>query len=784
MRIFYSVIIILLSKTLFSQEKVDFNDFNYEKLAYYLTEDINYIRDTLKLEILSEDKTLKEAAQFHSNYLVKTGKLSHYQQKDKYKKPSDRVATFGGKHNIIAENIAYQSFPNKKYTYQELAKKITLNWVKSPGHYKNIKDDRVNLSGFGIAINAQSQKVFVTQVFGQLNSVSQFIDQVPSNAYGIQYNSDDYDKKCTRCNYVMKRKPAEVLYGLHAIDGEVFFSINDPKYFGKFFSDKNDGIAVDIVSKDQFKCGIKNTFANSNIHRGFLLPPVYRKELLNIATQDENGYVYVKVGDVPKELINKEVEYNLLLIQDKFLCVYNPFYDIPGYKWDLLEMGVFLDSAQKVKNSTESIEITQQKKLKFEIPFKKNVSKFSQSDIQPLYDSLKLKRYDIKHIEIRAFSSIEGSTKRNIELQEQRAQSIIDAINNIQQKEIPQTVTAKENWVEFYRDIKRTKYQNFTKKDQNQIKKILKEQNIADELEPLLNKERRAVIYLTLERKSFFKYENAQQTISMFNTALSEADIQAALEIQQEVYNKISDHKAPNDLVDKLEIPKQKDYALLLNNQAIFQFKLDSSRIKSTLESLYELEKIVPNSKEVKYNICAVEIRSWTMGNPSIEPNNLLKKIERLEIYGISRKLITRLLINFNIVYSEVLMRDRLYDEKNKVLNIIYLKYKDIKLTNNDILNLAQYFASYNAYDKAIKLLTPYVMKIDVDEDLLFYYLNLTIVDKRITAQRYYRDIMLNAVNINKNRFCTLFNTFGKGGITFQLLENNYLKSSYCKYCN
>ena len=485
MRTLYSVITVILTNILFAQEKVDFNDFNHEKLAYYLTEDINYIRDTLELEKLSEDKTLQEAAEFHSKYLVKTGKLSHYQQKDKYKKPNNRVAAFGGKHNIISENIAYQKCQNKKYTYKELAARIVISWVKSPGHYKNIKDDRVHLSGFGIATDSQNQKVYVTQVFGQLNSVSEFIDQVPSNAYGIQYNSDDYDKKCTKCTYVMKRKPAEVLYGLHAIDDEIYFSINDPKYFRQFFSEKNDGIAVDIVSKDQFKCGIKNTFANSNIHRGFLLPPVYRKELMNTATQDENGSVYVKVGDVPKELIGKEVEYNLLLIQDKFLCVYNPFYDIPGYRWDLLEMGMFLDSANKVKNNSESIEITQKRKLKFQIPFEKNISKFSQSDIQPLYDSLKLQRYDIKHIEIRAFSSVEGSTKRNIELQEERAQSIITALNQIQQKEIPQTVTAKENWVEFYRDIERTKYKNLSKKEPAQIKEALKEKKLTAELEPL-----------------------------------------------------------------------------------------------------------------------------------------------------------------------------------------------------------------------------------------------------------------------------------------------------------
>lgn len=773
----------LISSLSFSQEKVDFDNFNYQKLSSLLFDGVNYVRDTMGITQLENDQILKNAAQLQANYVAKVNKLTHSQDKDKYRKPNNRVESFGGNHNLILENLAYQKFPNGKYTYEELAQRIIKGWVKSPGHFKNIKDKRVNLTGFGISIDSKQGKVYATQVFGQLNTVSEFISQVPSNAYGIEYRDEKYDQKCTRCNYILNTKPAEVLYGLYAIDGIVYYSINDPDYFFKFFKNKGDGVAVDIVSKDQYTCGMNNTFANSPVHRGFLLPPVYTKQLMSTAQQDEQGNIRVKVGEVPKELIDKEVEFNLLLIQDKFLCVYNPFYDIPGYRWDLLDMGVFLDSAQKVKSNDSEIEISQEKTLKFTVPFKKNVSKFSQEDIQPLYDSLKLNRYTIKHIEIRAFSSVEGSTERNIELQEERAISIVEALNAIQQNDIPKTIIAKENWVEFYRDIERTKYKNLSRKSQPEIKKALQNAEINTALEPILNKERKAVIYLQLERKSVYKYQNEQQTISMFNTALNEKDYQTALEIQQEVYNQIRDKNAPTDLINKLEVPDQKEFGLLLNNKTIFEYQLDSTLIKNTLDELYRLDKLIPNSKEIKYNICAIEIRSWNMGNPKIQPQKLQKDIQNLSEMGINKKLVTRLLINFYIVYSEYLMRDRLYDEKNKVLSLIYLKYKELDLTNEDVLNLAQYFASYNSYEKAIKLLTPYVMKIDVDEDLLFYYLNLTIVDKRITAQRYYKDIMLNAVNINNKRFCTLFNTFGKGGITFQLLENNYVKKSYCKYC-
>ena len=135
------------------------------------------------------------------------------------------------------------------------------------------------------------------------------------------------------------------------------------------------------------------------------------------------------------------------------------------------------------------------------------------------------------------------------------------------------------------------------------------------------------------------------------------------------------------------------------------------------------------------------------------------------------------------MLQTEMQMRQRQYQEKNRTLSLIEMKYRSQKMSAKDILHLAQYFVEYNAYEKAINLLHPYVIKVDVDEDLLFYYLNLTIIDKKLTAKTFYRDIMTNGQNINQERFCHIFDTFGTGGITFQLLDNLYLKRNYCETC-
>ena len=43
---------------------------------------------------------------------------------------------------------------------------------------------------------------------------------------------------------------------------------------------------------------------------------------------------------------------------------------------------------------------------------------------------------------------------------------------------------------------------------------------------------------------------------------------------------------------------------------------------------------------------------------------------------------------------------------------------------------------------------------------------------------------MLNTINVNKTRFCNLFNSTKKGRVTFQILQDEYLRDVYCENCN
>jgi hypothetical protein len=142
------------------------------------------------------------------------------------------------------------------------------------------------------------------------------------------------------------------------------------------------------------------------------------------------------------------------------------------------------------------------------------------------------------------------------------------------------------------------------------------------------------------------------------------------------------------------------------------------------------------------------------------------------------------MLVNFHIVIAGKFMEQGDFSSKDNSVEYVNNNYKNFDLSSNDYLNLAQFFNDYGEVEMAVALLDEEAKSIDVDEDLLFYYLNFTLIDRDLTEKKSYRTVMLNAINVNKPRFCKLFSSVEKGGVTFQLLEDEYLRQTYCENCN
>lgn len=501
----------------------------------------------------------------------------------------------------------------------------------------------------------------------------------------------------------------------------------------------------------------------------------------------EQNVFRVKVGEIPKEIIKNDLEYNILFLGKKNLCQYYVTYDLDYYSWGLLDMGLYLDfltyDTKQIRSSANESTTIENKALKFIIPFEKNKADYSQAYIKPIFDTLKLTDYDIKSLNIKAYSSIEGASSRNAELQEQRANNIVSALQKIQQPTIERVVSSSENWVEFFNDIGGTKYEYLKSLSKNEVRKLMIG-NMAKEMENILKNHRKAVVELELEKKLKHKSESTSLLLADFNTSISEEKLERAKEIQNSIFDKIKAQETSVESLQEMVIPKQAKYAQLINKNLVYKYVLDERLALVVYNELLELEKLVPNDAKVKYNIVALQIKLLRYKAIGIDESNLIRDINALRKYGINKSLITRMMVNFHIVVADKFMKNSDFNNKEKSVDFVNSNYKKFPLSNYDYLSLAQFFSFYGNYNLAVELLERKARSIDIDENLLFYYLNLTLIDKELTKDSNYRTILLNAYNMNKERFCKLFNSTDKGGVTFQLLENPYLRNTYCENCD
>jgi len=606
--------------------------------------------------------------------------------------------------------------------------------------------------------------------------------------FGIKIPGKDYYKRCEECLRKIQTKPKEVEFGIQRDESDyLYFIISRKEWIDVLFKKSGDGIALDIVSKDRYNCSIKKLKPVSWI-RGEVLQPIFLKELKQYIQYTPTGGAVIPLGQLPEKFKDKDVECNLMILKDKYLYYYQAFIDLKTYGWDLLDMGFYLDTLSYKSNFTsinknEKI-VLQQKLMRFEIPFERNKSEYSEEDIKPLYDSLKLTDFTISNISIRAYSSVEGSLEHNIKLQEARANSIVNALQTFQLEKITTDISATENWVDFMQDVSKSNFAFLTGLTKEEIKERLKDKKMEAQLEPFLQKHRKAVLVLSLQKRN--KYENipVEELNSLLNKSILEKNISQAIIIQNAIFEKIHQFENPITYLDKMEIPQSSEWGNLLYKKLMFKYLLDEKLLLETYEELLKLAALLPNDPQVKYNICVMKFQIWLSGENKFDPIAFKKEIVALGSLGIDQRLIKRMLINYEVLMSEYYMMTGDFKSKDNSLRFIQSNYFSISMTDKDLLNLAQYFSSYAKYDWSIKLLDQKVKQKDVDEDMLFYYLNLTLIDDQITRRNEYRTILLNAYNLNNSRFCELFNPFGKGGLSFQLLENEYLRRTYCENCN
>ena len=174
----------------------------------------------------------------------------------------------------------------------------------------------------------------------------------------------------------------------------------------------------------------------------------------------------------------------------------------------------------------------------------------------------------------------------------------------------------------------------------------------------------------------------------------------------------------------------------------------------------------------------------WQYGGDSASPQLLLPEINKLTAQGIPELLVSRLKINYYILKSEDQLRNYQYAAKDSSLQEIRNLYSNITPSDDEIYSLAKYYSFYSHREWAEEIIEPRIADVNVSEDLVFYYLNLLFFQPGRYGSEEFNKATLNAINLDKRRYCNFFKPMDKGGASMQLLEDEGIRSSYCSECS
>lgn len=596
---------------------------------------------------------------------------------------------------------------------------------------------------------------------------------------------DGFDSPfCDACSKQNYNRPKEVLYGITITDdGRIFFSMNNIEWFNKIFIDDNYGVSVDVVSRSRYDCNkpFKNT---NNTIKGYLMPITTKKVLLNRSTMTDE--IFSEIGTLPLSLAGKELEGNFIITYKDSICSYQSFVDISRSNWQLLPMGLYTDKLMKqsafMMSDYEKPGFYSQT-IKLEFPFSKGSAAFNDDYLKKVYDSIQLFSSIIRKADIRAYSSVEGSLPVNKRLMGDRAGSITKALNKYQSTINSVNIVTAENWIDFYEDIKTTEFEDFSDLSKSQIKQKLANPAFAKQLEPILAKHRKVIVTLYLSDKTRYSKDGDSSLIIEFQNAITNKSIAKAQVFLKEIANRVSDKRLPEDYLNKLEIPKSKEFTSLLNDREVYKYSLKNTEEYEVLNNFLEIRKLDPGNGKLNYNICALRFFVWQYSDDSLSKAVILSEINNLTKQNIHPNLVTRMKINYHILKSEDQMKILNYKGKDSSINEIRKIYKSFKPIDEEIYSLAKFYTYYSHRDWAEEIIEPRLNDINISEDLVFYYLNLLFFKTGLYETDAFRSAILNAINLNKQRYCSFFKSIDRGGASMQLLEDEYLRKIYCEEC-
>lgn len=762
---------------------IDAEDFRSDILNSLLLLYINKYREKERLDTLQFNPILLSCADDHAKYMANMQMVT-IEGEGKKKTTKDRVIYYGG--SGIADEIVLKNnitTPNEIYTYGKLIEEIGFKIVNDNKMNIYLQSPRYIFIGIGSALDATKKRVYISILFGNYslyNDGFKLKDKLKVPYTTKTYGLLPYDnKECRVCN---KYRNIENLHKcLYVKDKKIFFKHNNLKILKTILKNPEDAIAVDIIQKSQYPCDGPNIVDLRNINKGILLKPVNLDYLINnntiIDVKERKIKIDTQIGIIP-EGIDENYELNLLLIKNNRVCLtIAPSYEEEANIEFSKELTLLADT---VIIGEEYTPIVEKSTIEFIIPFEKGKYEYKLSDIKPILDKLNEPDYVINKLQIFAYSSIEGGEDINKELQQKRAESIVQALKEIQKTKFYININTSENIEDFKRDIKQTQWAFLADKSLEEIKKYIIENKLQEKLEPILKNHRYAKVVMDITYRLDETTEE-KYVLSRFNKSVKEENYSTALRIQKYIFKKVVKGIYSENAVYKQEIPEKPETAGLLMNKLWLEKFIKKEDINENIcKRIEQLYKLKPTNEYIKYNHCYCRMLFENLGN---EQNVLNLQKDVSSLYNTSLRSKTVDLLNLELQFKIIAALDTTNFMSPLILASLDTIKSILRLTKptwQNSLKLAQIFISQKDFETAARLLEPWLSTPNVFDELIFTYLAIcTHITYKFSSPKFVYAIK-RALEMDKERLCLLYK---RNKMSFQSFENPQVKEIICKEC-
>ncbi|MGI6320103.1 MAG: CAP domain-containing protein [Bacteroidales bacterium] len=764
----------------------NFNPINYDVdvLRNCVLDCINYARDINpqgRAGKLKFNEDLDSAALIQSEYMAYKQERTT-ENKGIHKNTYRRVKAYGGTQfvdEVVSRTKA--SNPREHYSYLEVAQTMLRPILNNRRNSLILLDKKHSYVGIGHSFDEFYRSIYFSIVLGNDKTFNpsalrrrELATPFTTKKYGLKALDT---RKCRRCE---AQKYLEKWHNYIKIENdEVIFEFDNIRNLKRVIGRKKDGLAIEFVTREQYKCGDDNILDNNRVNRGHMLKRLYigKIEKKNLITERRSRQLKLVVGEVPDEVVG-DYEVNLLVIKEKSVCRVLQKHYVEKSPVEHIEKLRFIADTVSIASGFYK-PVPEKAVLEFTIPFEKNKHDYKTEDIEPFIKALNEPKFDIDNLEITAYTSLEGSDASNTDLQKKRAESIVRAIIQRQKQKLTYDTKTSDSWEFFKKDALNSKHPELATMSHEEAKRQLKGKVLKD-MEPILAKHRFAKIKMNITYDISGRFEQ-EFVESKFNRAIASGDLALAMSVQKYIIKACEEGRYSRSIVNAMKIPEEEKYLPFLINKNYIANIIEDRVTKSMAQEAEKNYKLNPKNEFALFAKTVSDVVEADIKNEA-DINNIQSNVDR--VYSLkhvpeAKADALNLELQFKIIdYADTSASASM----ETLLEATYEKIKTIvNVESNTWMNaykLANIFIDHGDYPYAEYLMAPFIDSKKISDDFLFTYFSLWSYREELYLGSKFAELAQRCFETDRVRFCTIMDKF-----SFQVLENLEVKKLYCKEC-